>query len=75
MDELAKNADFPNEKVSTLDGLRVDFEDGFGLIRPSNTTPVLVMRFEGETQTALDSIQDKFKSLIVKTREGLDLPF
>jgi len=74
MEELAANADFPGEKVSTLDGLRVDFDNGFGLIRPSNTTPVLVMRFEGDDQAALDSIQEKFKALIVNTRQGLEVP-
>ena len=44
-------------KVSTIDGVRVDWPDGFGLIRASNTTPVLVLRFEGQTQAALDRIQ------------------
>jgi phosphomannomutase len=44
-------------KISTIDGVRVDWPDGFGLIRASNTTPVLVLRFEGQTQAALDRIQ------------------
>jgi phosphomannomutase len=44
-------------KVSTIDGLRVDWPDGFGLIRASNTTPVLVLRFEGQTPQALDRIE------------------
>jgi hypothetical protein len=42
-------------EVSTIDGLRVDWPDGFGLIRASNTTPVLVLRFEGHTPEALDA--------------------
>ncbi len=75
MDELAKNADFPGEQVSTFDGLRVDFETGFGLIRPSNTTPVLVMRFEGDDQRSLEAIQDKFRELILKTRPTITPPF
>ncbi len=75
MDELAKNADFPDEQVSTFDGLRVDFETGFGLIRPSNTTPVLVMRFEGDDQRSLEAIQDKFRELILKTRPTITPPF
>ena len=41
----------------TLDGIRVDFPDGWGLVRASNTTPVLVLRFEGQTQLALDRIE------------------
>lgn len=75
MDELITNAHFPNEKVSTFDGLRVDFKNGFGLIRPSNTTPVLVMRFEGDTQTALNNIQNQFRALLLQTRESIKLPF
>lgn len=51
-------------KVSTIDGLRVDWPDGFGLIRASNTTPVLVLRFEGQTQGALDRIQHDFLALL-----------
>ncbi len=48
---------FAGGEVGTIDGLRVDFADGFGLVRASNTTPVLVLRFEGQTQAALDRIQ------------------
>lgn len=74
MDELIKNADFPGEQVSTMDGLRVDFADGFGLIRPSNTTPVLVLRFEADTESALQSIQNQFRTLIKQTGE-VEIPF
>ena len=49
---------FPGAEVSTIDGLRIDWPDGFGLIRGSNTTPVLVLRFEGHTQQALHRIED-----------------
>ena len=56
--ELIKAAHFDAPaKVNTIDGVRVDWPDGFGLIRASNTTPVLVLRFEGQTQAALDRIQ------------------
>ena len=75
MKELVINAHFPDNKVSTFDGLRVDFAQGFGLIRPSNTTPVLVMRFEGDTQADLDAIQDRFRTLILQTRPSIELPF
>jgi len=58
---LARVADgrlsFPRGEVGTIDGLRVDFQDGFGLIRASNTTPVLVLRFEGHTPEALQRIE------------------
>jgi phosphomannomutase len=51
-------------EISSIDGLRVDWPDGFGLIRASNTTPVLVLRFEGHTQAALDRIQDSMLTLL-----------
>ncbi|MBV8035737.1 phosphomannomutase/phosphoglucomutase [Roseateles sp.] len=56
--ELVTLADFPGAtELVTIDGLRIEFPDGFGLIRPSNTTPVLVLRFEGHTPEALERIQ------------------
>ena len=51
-------------QVSSIDGLRVDWPDGFGLIRASNTTPVLVLRFEGQTEAALHRIQDEMLALL-----------
>ena len=75
MEEIIANAEFPNDDVSTFDGLRVDFSNGFGLIRPSNTTPVLVMRFEGDSDDDLNNIQEQFRSLLKTTRSDLDLPF
>ena len=72
--ELAKEAKFEGaQAVITLDGLRVDFADGFGLMRASNTTPVLVLRFEGDNQAALDRIQQQFKALI-ESKPGLAWP-
>ena len=72
--ELAKEAKFEGaQEVITIDGLRVEFADGFGLMRASNTTPVLVLRFEGDDQTALDRIQQQFKALI-ESKPGLAWP-
>ncbi|MDT4889655.1 hypothetical protein FQZ97_1263850 [compost metagenome] len=51
-------------KVSTIDGVRVDWPDGFGLIRASNTTPVLVLRFEGHTTEALHRIETAMLGLL-----------
>jgi len=51
-------------RLSTIDGLRVDWPDGFGLIRPSNTTPVLVLRFEGQTEQALRRIEGEMLTLL-----------
>ena len=65
---LARVADgrlkFDGGEVGTIDGLRVDFADGFGLIRASNTTPVLVLRFEGHTQEALHRIEAQFMAAL-----------
>jgi len=65
---LAQVADgrltFPAGEVGTIDGLRVDFADGFGLIRASNTTPVLVLRFEGHTPEALHRIDQQFMAIL-----------
>jgi len=65
---LARVADgrlsFPGGEVGTVDGLRVDFEDGFGLIRASNTTPVLVLRFEGHTPEALHRIEAQMMDVL-----------
>ncbi|MFN9766538.1 MAG: phosphomannomutase/phosphoglucomutase [Pseudomonadota bacterium] len=65
---LARVADgrlrFDGGEVGTIDGLRVDFADGFGLIRGSNTTPVLVLRFEGHTPAALHRIEDAFMAAL-----------
>ncbi len=75
MKELQRHASFPDAKVTTIDGLRADFADGFGLVRPSNTTPVLVFRFEGDSKEALERIQGRFRELILSVRPGMTLPF
>jgi phosphomannomutase len=62
--ELVKRADFPGARVSTIDGLRVDWPDGFGLVRASNTTPVLVLRFEGHTAEAMHRIEGEMLALL-----------
>jgi len=59
----------------TLDGLRVEYKDGFGLARPSNTMPVVVLRFEADSQEALERIQDEFRQAINVAWPGLQLPF
>ncbi|MDQ7956120.1 MAG: phosphomannomutase/phosphoglucomutase [Pseudomonadota bacterium] len=65
VEQLVKTAKFDAPaKVSTIDGVRVDWPDGFGLIRASNTTPVLVLRFEGQTQDALHRIEDVMTQLL-----------
>lgn len=66
---------FDDAVVTTIDGVRVDFDDGFGLLRASNTTPTVIMRFEATTQVQLENIQERFRSFILSTRPDLKLPF
>jgi phosphomannomutase/phosphoglucomutase len=74
--DLAQRQDvFEDAKMSTLDGLRVDFEDGFGLIRPSNTGPYLILRFEGDTPEVLLRIQAAFGCLLRAVEPQWELPF
>jgi phosphomannomutase len=65
VDQLVAKASFASPAtVNTIDGIRVDWPDGFGLIRASNTTPVLVLRFEGHTSAALERIQADMLALL-----------
>jgi phosphomannomutase/phosphoglucomutase len=75
MQQIMSAADFDNGEVTTIDGLRVDFPNGWGLVRPSNTTPCLVLRFEGDDETALEDVKGRFRELLLKIDSSLDLPF
>lgn len=75
IEELVAKAQFDDANVSNIDGLRVDFEDGFGLARASNTTPSVIMRFEASNQARLEQIQTRFRDLLLSIRADLDLPF
>lgn len=74
--ELQKTAQFAGAtEVITIDGLRVEYPDGFGLMRPSNTTPVIVLRFEADNQEALQRIQNTFREVILAAAPNAELPF
>ena len=76
IDELRQNAHFEGAReIITIDGLRVEYADGFGLARPSNTTPVVVLRFEADSGRALERIQADFRRVLRAARPGLALPF
>lgn len=75
MERLQKSAHFPGAKLTTIDGVRADFADGWGLARPSNTTPTVVIRFEAENKEALARIQKQFRDLILSLDPTLTLPF
>jgi phosphomannomutase len=64
IETLRAQARFDGAELTTIDGVRADYADGFGLVRASNTTPVLVLRFEGHTAAARDRIQHAFMSAL-----------
>jgi len=73
---MQQTACFPGAReIIRLDGLRVEYADGFGLARASNTTPVVVLRFEGDTQAAIARIQAEFRSALLLAKPGAELPF
>ncbi|HJQ64117.1 MAG: Phosphomannomutase [Burkholderiales bacterium] len=76
IEKLRQTARFEDAKdIISIDGLRVEYDDGFGLARPSNTTPVVVLRFEADTDAALKRIQDDFRRAILAVKPGIVLPF
>jgi phosphomannomutase/phosphoglucomutase len=76
IDRLQKMARFPDARdVITIDGLRVEYADGFGLARASNTTPVIVLRFEADNEAALRRIQEDFRRVLQQAAPGISLPF
>jgi len=75
MERLQVAADFPDATITTIDGIRADFADGFGLVRASNTTPCLVIRFEAEDEAGLARIQGEFRQLILSQAPEAELPF
>ncbi|HYH43863.1 MAG TPA: phosphomannomutase/phosphoglucomutase [Burkholderiales bacterium] len=75
IDRLKETAKFDAEELITIDGLRVEYKDGFGLARPSNTTPVVVLRFEAENAAALKRIQEDFRRALTAVKPGIELPF
>lgn len=75
IEQLISNADFGEGKISTLDGLRADFPDGWGLVRASNTTPMLILRFEADTEEAMQRIQQQFKQQLQSIDNTLQFNF
>ncbi|MDA0976936.1 MAG: phosphomannomutase/phosphoglucomutase [Proteobacteria bacterium] len=72
IDKLISAADFEDATIQTIDGLRVDFPDGWGLVRASNTEPAITLRFEADTEEALEDIKAAFREMIQEIREDLD---
>lgn len=73
IDNLQKSAKFPTSKSTiTIDGLRVEYSDGFGLVRASNTTPVLVLRFESDSKNGLERIMSEFRGVLTKYTNNIN---
>jgi phosphomannomutase/phosphoglucomutase len=75
IDRFCREASFPNGKSNDLDGLRVDFPEGWGLLRASNTGPALTARFEGRDEATLKEIQNRFREELGRVAPDLDIPF
>jgi phosphomannomutase/phosphoglucomutase len=76
IESLQKGASFPGAtEVIRLDGLRVEYPDGFGLARASNTTPVIVLRFEADDEAGLDRIKSEFRRVLLAVKPDARLPF
>ncbi len=75
VERFREGAFFEGGRLSTIDGLRVDWPDGWGLVRASNTTPVLVLRFDADNAEALARIQQTFRERLLKLQPDLVLPF
>ena len=75
MESMFAEANFTDGKITAIDGMRTDFSNGWGLVRASNTTPSLVVRFEADSKEALLTIQNQFRQLMKKIKPDIVLPF
>ncbi len=73
--KMQESAEFDDARITNIDGVRADFSDGWGLVRASNTTPILVLRFEADNQEALRRIKTTFKKQMLAINDKLELPF
>lgn len=75
MREFSAHACLPGAEITTIDGIRADYAHGWGLVRASNTTPSLIIRFEAESDEALEKIKEAFRKPLLAIDPGLNLPF
>jgi phosphomannomutase/phosphoglucomutase len=75
IEKFQQHAQFEGARVTTIDGVRADWPDGWGLVRASNTTPVLVLRFDADTDDALLRVQNLFRQQLLAVDKDLKLPF
>jgi phosphomannomutase/phosphoglucomutase len=75
IEKFLAQAKFEGARIATIDGLRADWPDGWGLVRASNTTPVLVLRFDAKDTESLERIKAAFRQQLLAVDPGLTLPF
>ena len=75
MNKFASSVKLPDAKISTIDGIRADYKNGWGLVRASNTTPSLVIRFEADDETIIESIKNDFRQQMTTADANIQLPF
>ena len=75
MDKITSNAQFSSGRVNTMDGIRVDFPQGWGLLRASNTAPVLTARFEADTESEMERIKDEFRAQLAQAAPEMEINF
>ena len=75
MEALDLMPDIPEARMVKIDGLRAEFEQGWGLVRASNTSPSLLFRFEADTEEGMAKVQSVFRDMLKKVDPHLELPF
>ena len=75
VERFRERASFPGARITTIDGVRADYPDGWGLVRCSNTTPSLVLRFDADSAEALSQVQEAFRAQLLAVDPTLKLPF
>lgn len=75
MQQFLSAVDLPNAKITTIDGVRADYDNGWGLVRASNTTPSLVIRFEADNESAIEVIKNDFRQQMAKIDSSMQIPF
>jgi len=75
MQQFLQQADFPDADIVRIDGMRVEFEHGWGLLRASNTTPCLIARFEAQNLESLEDIKQRFRVQLWRIDKEMLLPF
>ena len=75
MEEMIEKMSVSGAEISKIDGLRIEYSDGWGLARPSNTSPNIILRFEGESEEALERIKSEFRACIKLVVGETELPF